>query len=81
MRRSRTDPAPACAAEPSAGATPSDCTSFLASPGCSSTDTDLACTTGGSGLPADQLLCRVLLMSVSSVPPATADTARRQAAA
>ncbi|MFD5494039.1 hypothetical protein ACFYY3_04745 [Streptomyces sp. NPDC001812] len=67
-------------AAPSASATPSDCTSYLASKGYSSTDTNLACTVGGSGLPADQLLCRVLLMNVSSVPPAIADTACRKAA-
>ncbi|CAM5728627.1 hypothetical protein SHIRM173S_10262 [Streptomyces hirsutus] len=38
---------------PSAQAAPSDCTSYLASQGYSSTDTNLACTIGGSGLPAN----------------------------
>ncbi|MET8216892.1 hypothetical protein [Streptomyces hirsutus] len=66
---------------PSAQAAPSDCTSYLASQGYSSTDTNLACTTGGSGLPADQLLCRVLLMNVSSVPALIADNACRAAKA
>ncbi|MFD3440314.1 hypothetical protein ACFWU3_22705 [Streptomyces sp. NPDC058685] len=60
---------------PSAHAAPSDCTALLAASGYSSTDTNLACTIGGSGLPADQLLCRLILQNVSSVPPALAQTA------
>ncbi|MFJ4467721.1 hypothetical protein ACIP2X_09650 [Streptomyces sp. NPDC089424] len=68
-------------AAPAAQATPSDCTAYLAALGFSSTDTNLACTVGGSGLPADRLLCRVLLMNVSSVPPLIADNACRLAAA
>ncbi|MDA5279195.1 hypothetical protein ACWGHM_00715 [Streptomyces sp. NPDC054904] len=62
-------------AAPAAQAAPSDCTAYLAAAGYSSTDTNLACTVGGSGLPADQLLCRLILMNVSSVPPALAQTA------
>ncbi|AWW43329.1 hypothetical protein ADL00_42100 [Streptomyces sp. AS58] len=68
-------------AAPAAQAAPSDCTAYLASLGYSSTDTNLACTVGGSGLPADQLLCRILLMNVSSVPALIADNACRLAKA
>ncbi|MFJ1567947.1 hypothetical protein [Streptomyces erythrochromogenes] len=60
---------------PAAQAAPSDCTTYLAAFGFSSTDINLACTIGGSGLPADSALCRLLLTSVSAVPPALAQTA------
>ncbi|MFD8416606.1 hypothetical protein ACFV2Q_33500 [Streptomyces sp. NPDC059650] len=60
---------------PAAQAAPSDCTTYLAAFGFSSTDINLACTVGGSGLPADSALCRLLLTSVSAVPPALAQTA------
>ncbi|MDX3852747.1 hypothetical protein [Streptomyces sp. AK02-01A] len=62
-------------AAPTAQAAPSDCTSYLADLGYSSTDTNLACAVGGTGLPLDSLLCRLLLSNVSSVPPALAQNA------
>ncbi|MEU3188353.1 hypothetical protein ABZ707_29790 [Streptomyces sp. NPDC006923] len=62
-------------AAPTAQAAPSDCTSYLAENGYSTTDTNLACTVGGTGLPLDSLLCRLLLTNVSAVPPAVAQNA------